>query len=206
MRAASIYTIALLGLLEAGCLDSRPVHYYTIETPPAPVIPGAPHGPVLMVGDISMPPGTQDGRIRYRIGPNEVGAYQFQRWTERPGIMISESLVQVLRASGKFRSVMEASSAVASDYQLRGEVYEFDEVDSDTVQTRISLRVDLVSMKTRQVVWGDLVNREEPVRSKNVPEVVASLDRNLHAVVKETAEGIDHFLEAQSSVSRAGRN
>jgi len=197
MRAVSICVIVLLSLLDAGCLDSRPVHYYTIEAPPAPITPGAPAGPVLMVGNISMPPGLEDGRIRYRIGPNEVGAYQFQRWTERPGTMISESLVQALRASGKYRSVMESSSAVATDYQLRGELYEFDEVDRDTIQTCISLRVDLVNVKTRQVVWGDLVKREEPVRNKSVQEVVASLDRNLQAVVKETTEGIGHFLEAQ---------
>jgi ABC-type uncharacterized transport system auxiliary subunit len=197
MRAVSICAIVLLSLLEAGCLDSRPVHYYTIEAPPAPITPGAPAGPVLMVGNISMPPGLQDGRIRYRVGSNEVGAYQFHRWTERPGTMISESLVQALRASGKYRSVMESSSAVASDYQLRGELYEFDEVDRDTIQTCISLRVDLVSEKTRRVVWGNLVKHEEPVRSKSVQEVVASLDRNLQAVVKETADGIGHFLEAQ---------
>jgi ABC-type uncharacterized transport system auxiliary subunit len=197
MRAVSICGIVLLSLLDAGCLDSRPVHYYTIETPPAPITPGAPTGPVLMVGNISMPPGLQDGRIRYRVGSNEVGAYQFHRWTERPGTMISESLVQALRASGKYRSVMESSSAVAGDYQLRGKLYEFDEVDRDTIQTSISLRVDLVNVKTKQVVWGDLVKHEEPVRSKNVQEVVASLDRNLQAVVKETADRIGHFLEAQ---------
>jgi ABC-type uncharacterized transport system auxiliary subunit len=197
MRTVFICAIVLLALFNAGCLDSRPVHYYTIETPPAPVTPGPPAGPVLMVGDISMPPGVQDGRIRYRVGPNEVGAYQFQRWTERPGTMISESLVHALRASGKYRSVMESSSAVATDYQLRGELYEFDEVDRETIQTCISLRVDLVNVKTRQVVWGDLVEHEEPVRSKNIQEVVASLDRNLQAVVKETADGIGHFLEGQ---------
>jgi hypothetical protein len=52
-------------------------------------------------------------------------------------------------------------------------------------------------MKTRRVVWGDLVRHEEAVRGENVRDVVASLDRNLQAVVKETAEGIGHFLEAQ---------
>jgi ABC-type uncharacterized transport system auxiliary subunit len=196
MRAGSICAIVLLGLFEAGCLDSRPVHYYTIEMASPPVTPGAPAGPALMVGNIGAPSELQDGRICYRIGSNEVGAYEFKRWIERPGTMVSESLVQALRASGKFRSVMESSSAVASDYQLRGELYEFDEVDRETIQTCISLRVDLVNEKTRQVVWGDLVKREEPVRGKTIQDVVASLDRNLQAVVKETADGIGQFLEA----------
>jgi len=111
--------------------------------------------------------------------------------------MISESLVRTLSASGKYRSVIEASSSATGDYILRGRLYEFDEVDGETIQTSISLRVDLVDMKIRQAVWGDLVQHEEPVRGKTIQDVVASLDRNLQAVVKETAEGIGHFLEAQ---------
>ena len=150
-----------------------------------------------MVGNISAPPELQDGRIRYRVGSNEVGAYQFHRWTAQPAAMISESLVRTLRATGKYRSVMESSSAAAGDYILRGRLYEFDEVDRGAIQTSISLGVDLVDAKTKRIVWQDLVKHEEPVGSKNVPEVVASLDRNLQAVVKETAEGIGKFLEAQ---------
>jgi ABC-type uncharacterized transport system auxiliary subunit len=200
MRVVSIYTIAVLGLLDAGCVDNRPVHYYTIEPPPAlvtPGAPGAPVGPALIVGNIWAPSELQDGRIRYRIGSNEVGAYEFRRWIEGPGTMISESLVRTLSASGKYRSVIEASSSATGDYILRGRLYEFDEVDGETIQTSISLRVDLVDMKSRQAVWGDLVQHEEPVRGKTIQDVVASLDRNLQAVVKETAEGIGHFLEAQ---------
>jgi len=113
---------------------------------------------------------------------------------ERPGTMIAESLVQTLRASGKYRSVMEASSSAGGDYILRGRLYEFEEVDTETIQTNISLRVDLVDEKTKRIVWQDLVQHEEPVRSKNIKEVVASLDRNLQAVVRQTAAGVDRFL------------
>ena len=197
IRAVSTCAIAVLGLLDTGCVDTRPIHYYALEMPPAPVSGVAPAGPTLTVSNVWVPPELQDGRIRYRLGSNEVGAYQFHRWVERPGSMIAESLVQALRASGKYRSVMESSSAAAGDYQLRGKLYEFDEIDRDTIETCISLRVDLVDMKTRQVVWGNLVKHEEPVRNKNVPDVVASLDRNLQAVVKETAAGIGGFLAAQ---------
>src|SRR5580658_253067 len=154
MRVVSIYTIAVLGLLDAGCVDNRPVHYYTIEPP------GAPVGPALIVGNIWAPSELQDGRIRYRIGSNEVGAYEFRRWIEGPGTMISESLARTLSASGKYRSVIEASSLATGDYILRGRLYEFDEVDGETIQTSISLRVDLVDLRSRQAVWGDLVQHE----------------------------------------------
>jgi ABC-type uncharacterized transport system auxiliary subunit len=149
MRAVSICTIAVLGLLDAGCINTRPVHYYTLEPPPALVTLGASTGPALIVGNISVPSELQDGRICYRIGSNEVGAYQFHRWIEDPGKMISESLAWTLRASGKYRSVIEAGSSVAGDYILHGRLDEFDEVDSETIQTSISLYVDLVDTKSR---------------------------------------------------------
>lgn len=196
-RAFSIFGIAIFSLLGAGCVDTRPIHYYSIEPPPTPAAPAAPSGPALLVGTISIPPELQDGRIRYRVGANEVGAYQFHRWIDQPGTMISESLVRTLRASGRYRSVMESSSSAAGDYILRGRLYEFDEVDRESIETSISLRLDLVDEKTKRIVWQDLVRHEEPVGSKNVPEVVASLDRNLQAVVKETAEGIGRFLAAR---------
>jgi ABC-type uncharacterized transport system auxiliary subunit len=149
------------------------------------------------VGNITVPPELQDGRIRYRVGSNEVGAYQFHRWIERPETMICASLVQALRASGRYRSVSETGSSAAGDYLLRGKLYEFDEVDRETIQTSISLQVDLVDMKTKHVVWDNLVQRDEPVGSKNIKDVVQSLDRNLQAVVKEAAGEVDRFLAAR---------
>jgi hypothetical protein len=121
---------------------------------------------------------------------------------ERPGMMVAESLVQTLRASGKYRSVLESSSLAAGDYLLRGKLYEFDEVDRETIQTSISLQVDLEDVKTKRIVWDDLVQRDEPVGSKNVKDVVASLDRNLRAVVKETAAGRSSFSTNSGRTAR----
>jgi len=190
----SICLIAAWGLLNSGCVDSRAIHYYTIATPSAPVTQNAPGGPIVLVGSISIPAEMTDGRIRYRVGANEVGAYQFHRWIERPEAMIRTSLVQALRTSGKYRAVLESTSSTPGDYVLRGRLFEFNEVDRDTIQTTISLRVDLQDLKTRRIVWDDVFQRDEPVGNRNISEVVQSLDRNLRAVANETAVGLDKFL------------
>jgi len=190
-----ICLVVAFGLVGTGCVNSRPIHYYMIETPSAPKAPSA-DGPVLVVTTVSVPVALQDGRIRYRTGSNEAGAYEFHRWMERPGTMVTTSLVHALRASGKYRRVVEASSSAAGDYVLRGKLYEFDEVDRDRIQTRISLQIELVDMKTKRDVWDHLVEREEPVTSKNVSEVVQSLERNLAHVANEAAVEIDKFLSA----------
>jgi cholesterol transport system auxiliary component len=199
-----IITISLTivgGLLCMGCAAARPVHYYAIQpaiqpaSPPAN--PGTPDGLTLLVGDIATPAALQDGRIHYRVGSNEIGAYEYHRWVERPGSMVRNSVERALRASGKYRRVLDAGSSAIGDYLVRGKLEEFGEVDNASVQTVISLQVELVDTKTNRSVWDHLVQREEPVSNKTVGDVVQSLDRNLQRVVSETAAEIDKFLETR---------
>lgn len=111
--------------------------------------------------------------------------------------MVCASLAQALQISGKYQSVLVSSSSAVGDYLIHGKLYEFDEVDREAIQTSIALQVDLMDLKTKRVVWDDLVRRDEPVSSKNVNAVVQSLDRNLRAVAKETASEIDTLLAAR---------
>ena len=69
----------------AGCVSTRPVRYYTLSAAAPPANQGKPDGLILLVGGIATPEALQDGRIRYRAGSNEAGAYEYHRWTERPG-------------------------------------------------------------------------------------------------------------------------
>src|SRR5689334_9788555 len=98
-------------VLSAGCVSTRPVHYYTIEPRSSPPGQGKSDGPVLLVGNIATAETLRDARIRYRRGANEAGAYEYHRWTERPGSMVRESLVRTLQTSGKYRRVLESSSS-----------------------------------------------------------------------------------------------
>jgi ABC-type uncharacterized transport system auxiliary subunit len=196
----SIISICLTiagGLVGASCISTMPVHYYTIQPAPPPANLGKPDGLILLVGSIATPPELQDGRIRYRIGSNEVGAYQFHRWTEAPGVMVRESLLRALRASGQYQHVLESSSSAIGDYLVRGRLLEFDEVDDGSIRTKITLQMILVDIKTNSSVWDHVTEREEPVANKTVPDVVQSLDRNLQHVASDTAAEIDKFLAAR---------
>jgi cholesterol transport system auxiliary component len=193
----SLFLVIAASLAVGGCVATRPVHYYTLGAGAPAAAESKPDGLILLVGDISTPEWLQDGRIRYRTGSNEVGAYQYQRWAERPGSMVRDALMRVLRSSGKYQRVLESGSSANGDYLLRGRLEEFDEVDGGSIQTKISLHVDLVDLKTNQNVWDHMVEREEPVNGKTVVEVVQSLDRNLQHVVSETASEVDRFLTSR---------
>src|ERR1700688_1078047 len=101
MTRISLVAAALL--LMTDCLPHK-VQYYQLaafeqQAPPAD------SGPAILVGRITTPVALQDGRIRYREGLNQVGAYEYHRWTDPPGIMVRDRLIQVMRASDKYKSV-----------------------------------------------------------------------------------------------------
>jgi ABC-type uncharacterized transport system auxiliary subunit len=185
---------AALLLFTSACLPHQ-IQYYQVTTIVKPVAPPE-TGPVMLVGRIATPQALQDGRIRYRGGLNEVGGYEYHRWADPPGIMVRDSLISVLRASGKFRSVQDAGSAADGDYAVRGKLLEFEELDGNGIMTRVSLDLEMREVKTGRLVWTDLFTHDDPVQAKKVPDVVQSLDRNLQVVLRDASAAIGAYLSA----------
>lgn len=188
--------IAALLLLTNACTPHR-VQYYQLSANVKPAAP-AETGPVLLVGRIATPQALQDGRIRYHAGANEVGAYEYHRWTDPPGMLVRESLIHVLRASGKFKSVQEAGSTAEGDYTVRGKLLEFSELDGNGISTRVSLDLELREVKTGRLVWNEVLTHDDPVKAKTVADVVQSLDRNLQVVLGDAASAIGSYVTAHA--------
>ena len=180
-----------------GCVNNRPVHYYTLASAQPHAGTSQPGGPALLVGPIAASESLQDLRIRYRAGANEVGTYEYHQWTDRPSVMVRDGLIQALRSTGKFQRVQVASSSATGDYILRGRLHEFEEVDNSAIKTRISLHLDLVDEKSNRIVLDRQFEREEPANGKSIRDVVASMDRNLAQVAGQAAAAVDGFLGSQ---------
>jgi ABC-type uncharacterized transport system auxiliary subunit len=190
-RSIAMIAAGALCCLLTACVGGRPIHYYTINHPAPAATASKPDGPVVLIGRITTPEALQDGRIRYRAGSNEVGAYEYHRWTERPAVMVQDQLLQALRDSGKFRQVMELSSSAGGDYLIRGRLNEFAEIDDPGIQTRVSLHLEMVDRKTGAPVWAHDYKRDEPVNSKTMKDVVSSMEHNLQQVIGEAAAAIE---------------
>ena len=194
----SLHLLAAAGLITAGCVGTRPVHYYTLRPTSAPTNQSKPDGPTIAVGMIAAPEILQDSRIRYRSGANETGSYEYHRWESSPAMMVRDALVRALRASGNYRFVMESSSMATEDYLLRGRLHEFTEVDNPAIQTQISMHLELIDEKTNRHVWDRYFTGEEPTSGKNIEDVVASMDRNLQHIVASASTEIDQLLAQRS--------
>ena len=192
---------SLLALALSGCVSNRPIKYYAIQLPPAPTPARSTYPVSLLVASVNGPQLLQDTPIAYRIGTNEIGTYQYSRWSEPPVEMLRNKVIRVLQSSGDYQSVAAVGSTSQGQYVVRGRLYEFEEVDNPSISGLVSMEFDLYDRKSGKVVWRHYYSQSEPVQGKQIAAVVAALDTNLQRGLNEVAAGIDQYFSTNAPKS-----
>src|SRR4030088_2813396 len=188
----------------AGCGARRTIQYYQLTGPPdVHTAETNAAGISLALGPLVASHLYREDRIVFSSGPQQMGTYEFQRWTEPPAEMIQEVLLRQLRASNRYREVFTQRSASRSDYVLRGRLYDFKEVNGSPLQARVTVEFELKDMKSGSTVWSHYYNHDEPVSGKDVSAMVAALDRNVQRGVGEVKASLEQYF---SSLPPAGNN
>jgi ABC-type uncharacterized transport system auxiliary subunit len=195
-RRGPITAIVLIAGLLSGCASTRPAKYYQLTVPTeAGAIEKADAVPVtLLVGGLMTTHLYREDRIVYGNGPEQLGTYEFQRWAEPPTEMIQEILLRQLRATGHYRAVHVRRSNVPGDFAIRGRLYDFKEITGEQMSTRVTLELEMRDVKTGATVWNHYYTHDEPVSGKDVPAIVAALDKNVQRAVKEVVESLDQYF------------
>jgi ABC-type uncharacterized transport system auxiliary subunit len=193
---ARLALISALALSFNGCAKSKPIHYYTVGLPLAPTLTTSAHPLSLLVGSIVGADIYRNTPIVYRVGPNEIGAYQYSRWAEPPVELVKSKLIRVLSASGDYQSVTGLGSNSTGQFVVRGRLYEFAEVDGANITGLVSMEFELYDRKSGKVLWTHFYSQSEPVPSKEISAVVTALDTNLDHGLKEVAAGLNQYFAA----------
>jgi ABC-type uncharacterized transport system auxiliary subunit len=195
LKIAASMLAALPVTMLAGCGAARPTQYYQLTVPSdmAHTEPNA-SGVSLAIGPLTSSHLYREDRIVYSTGAEQMGAYEYQRWTEPPAEMISEVLLRELRASGRYREVYSQRSSSRSDYVLRGRLYDFKEVAGTPLSGRVTVDWELHDTKTGSIVWTHHYAHDEPVSGKDVPAMVSALDKNVQRAVGELKGGLDQYF------------
>ena len=197
MRRTIACIVVLLAAVGLGaCGSGRPIRYYTVEIPPAPLPSTRVYPITLLIGRIGAPEILQDEPIAYRSGPNEIGTYDYHHWVEPPVRMVKVVLLRQLRASGRYQSVAELGSSAQGEFVLAGRLYDFEEVDKGSIAALVTMDFELLDRKTAKIVWTHFYSRSEPVHGKGISDVVAALDRNLVQGLTEVSAGLDLYFSA----------
>ena len=195
-RRALIIVVALMVGSLNGCGATRPSKYYQLTVPSdAEAVEKTDAVPVtLLLGALMTSHLYREDRIVYGNGPEQLGTYEYQRWAEPPAEMIQEVLLRELRASGRYRAVYYRRSNVRGDFALRGRLYDFKEVTGGQMSARVTLELEMRDLKNGATVWTHYYTHDEPTSGKDVPAVVAALDKNVQRGVKEVVESLDRYF------------
>jgi ABC-type uncharacterized transport system auxiliary subunit len=197
--------ISLLALSLIGCGTGRPIKYYTVQVPVAPTLSTSTYPVSLLVASIGGPELFKDTPIAYRVGTNEIGVYHYSRWAEPPVEMLKSKLILMLRSSGRYQSVTGPGSTTEGQFVVRGKLYNFEEVDGESISSLVSMDFELCDRKSGKVLWSHFYSQKEPVDGKHISAVVTALDINLDRGLTEVAAGIDQYFSANLVKQEAKR-
>src|SRR3984957_13021586 len=198
LKAAGFLAAMVTAGSMAGCGATRPMQYYQLTgRADVPRAEGNASGISLALGPLVASHLYREDRIVFSSGQHQMGTYEFQRWTEPPAEMIEEVLLRELRASNRYREVFTQRSASHADYVLRGRLYDFKEVSGSPLQARVTVEFELKDMKSGATVWSHYYNHDEAVGGKDVPAMVAALDRNVQRCVEEIKGSLDQYFSSQ---------
>jgi ABC-type uncharacterized transport system auxiliary subunit len=198
-KAALLVVTVLVGIFFAGCGATRPSHYYHLTVlERSPSSAGQEPFPVtLLVSPFNASHLYREDRIVYGTQHEQMGTYQFERWSEPPTEMLDEILVRHLRRSGRYRQVYSLHSTSRGDYLLRGHLYDLKELATGGgLMARVSFEAELLDSKTKNTLWTHSYTHDEPVAGKDVAAVVAALNRNVQAGVADTTASLEQYFVA----------
>jgi len=196
-KTAQLALLTAAGLLTlSGCGAARPSKYYQLTIPSEQTASQSadPVPATLLLGPLLASHLYREDRLVYSMGGEQMGTYEYHRWAEPPTEMIEEVLLRSLRTSGHYKAVYMHRSDANGDFALRGRLYDFKEVSSSPILAKVTFDMELRDLKSGATVWTHFYTHDEPAGGKDVPSIVAALDRNVQAGVKEVLTGLEQYF------------
>ena len=197
---AKIAPISLLAaavlLTLGGCGAARPSKYYQLTIPSEQTASQSadPVSATLLLGSLLASHLYREDRIVYSMAGEQMGTYEYQRWAEPPTEMIEQVLLRQLRASRHYKAVYAHRSDATGDFLLRGRLHDFKEVSGGPILAKVTFEMELRDLKSGATVWTHFYTHDEPVGGKDVPSIVAALDRNVQAGVREVVRSLEEYF------------
>ena len=206
MKYQIIFPALMLGLgMLNGCGAARPSKFYqlTAASGRASGADPSPYAVTLLLGPITPSHLYRDDHIVYTSSGQAMGTYEYHRWAEPPSEMIDDVLLRELRLSGRYQHVYSLRSDVHGDYLLHGHLYDFREISGNGLVARVAFEFELRDSKAGSTVWTRYYSHDEPVDGKDVPAVVAALNRNVLSGLREVMGGLDEYFSAHTASGSA---
>jgi ABC-type uncharacterized transport system auxiliary subunit len=191
--------IAIITALTACGGKIRYPNYYTLNLP-APPDPPAAEGvrTSSAVREFQSPGYLRQGPIVYRSTPEEIGFYEYHRWATDPRALVTNAVVDHLRASGQFALVSTYDGRPDHDYVFSGKLEKLEEVDYNAgVKVEIAMSAQIIRAKTGTTVWSNAVSEVGTVSQRSVPGVVSQMNQTMSIAIDKLLASVPAPLRNQ---------
>ena len=187
-RMAVCFVLATLIIL-VGCGGAAKYpNYYTLHIQP-PVDPPAQQGvrKSLAVREFRSPTYLRQGAIVYKTSPEQIGFYNYHRWAVDPREFLTNAVADHLRASGNFAQVKLYDGRSDIDYVLSGRLEKLEELDygGGGVKVEVAISAQMVNLANGTTVWSNAVSEVGTVDKRDVPTVVAEMNRTMERAIEK---------------------
>lgn len=191
--------IGLLAIALLGCGGARrPIKYYQLTYPSSTAVAQDAIDATIVVRTFEASHLYLDDKIVYGFDSPELGTYEYQRWAETPVEMLQNALVRGLRSSGHFRAVYTLRTDSNPQFILSGHLYDFKEIEGNSLMARLSFEVHLRDRKNSTTVWSHTYTHEEPASEKTIVAFVNAMDKNLQRGLQEVEAGLEEYFRSHS--------
>jgi ABC-type uncharacterized transport system auxiliary subunit len=187
-KLIAISCVLTILIVLCGCGGSvKYPSYYTLHVPPPPDPPaqGNVHA-ILAVREFRSPEYLHQGAIVYKTSPEQIGFYNYHRWATDPREFVTNAVADRVRASGTFAQVKVFDGRADIDYVLSGRLEKLEEIDYESgVKVKVAISAQMVQLSTGATVWTNSSAEVGQVDKRDVPAVVAAMNRALDKAIEK---------------------
>ena len=177
-----------------GCMSRiKYPTYYTLNLAPA-IDPPAKTGELasIAVREFQAPAYLRQGAVVYFTSPEEIGFYEYHRWAVDPRQVITQAIIERLRASGNFALVKTYDGRNDVDYVLSGSLDKLDEADYGRgIRVEVALSAQVTDLHSGKTVWINSASNTAKLEERKVSGVVTQMssltDRGIEDLLKSLA-------------------
>lgn len=183
----------------AGCGRVRYPAYYTLNLPAPPDPPAAENVRTsIAVREFQSPNYLRQGPIVYRTTPEEIGFYEYHRWAADPRTVVTNAVVDHLRAGGQFSMVSMYDGRPNNDYVFSGRLEKLEEVDYQAgVKIEVAISAQITRVATGATVWSNAVSETRPVSQRKVTGVVSQMNQTMELAINELLSTVPQSLGSE---------
>lgn len=182
----AVFCLATLAIL-VGCGRVRYPQYYTLNLPAPPDPPASENAHAnLSVREFSAPTYLRQEAIAYKTSPEQMGFYAYHRWAADPREVVTNAVIDHLRAGGAFAFVRPYDGRPGATYVLSGRLEKLDELDYEGgVKVQVALSAQMISIATGATIWSNAVSEVGDVNKRDVPAVVSEMNSTMERAIEK---------------------